>query len=269
MAGVQEDFLYGDDLEAVLAIIDGDFLQNDDEFNAEVDAAVNNIPSIQESPKFSCLFCEKLCVSKGGLTRHVNSKHADRPQETRVEATKKKVAEEVLHPLKFKVYLEKSAAKLAEDECYPDNILDELKKFSISSVDDVMPAYSLIKPSLISFDGDAEKLFPALYKVFSEHDDGLYKSLSRNCCNLLSFEVSNHVLAHLAGATFKEDVLTFHHDETTFLTRRNQSFRTSVVMFLVPFIAGSGFLNLTKIFTNSSACHFFLPEDLLMKTLSK
>ena len=39
-------------------------------------------------------------------------------------------------------------------------------------------------------------------------------NLSGNSTLLQSFEVSYHVLAHLNGATIKEDVLTFNNDET-------------------------------------------------------
>ena len=62
MADAQEDFLYEDDFDAVMAIIDADFLQNDDDFNAEVEQAVKNIPSAKESPQKLCNFCEKVCL---------------------------------------------------------------------------------------------------------------------------------------------------------------------------------------------------------------
>ena len=111
-----------------LAIIDADFLENDVELNAEIEEAVKNIPSVKNSTRYPCNFCDKVCLSKGGLTRHLNTKHSNENsvQKSSPAAIK---PEEILHPLYFKRYLEKIATKLAANECYPVEIMDEFKKF--------------------------------------------------------------------------------------------------------------------------------------------
>ena len=70
MAGAQEDFLYEDNFDAILAIIDADFLENDVELNAEIGEAVKNIPSVKDSTRYPCNFCDKVCLSKGELTSY-------------------------------------------------------------------------------------------------------------------------------------------------------------------------------------------------------
>ena len=45
-----------------------------DEMNTEFSDAVNEIDG---KKSFPCTLCEKVCKSKGGLTRHTNSKHSE------------------------------------------------------------------------------------------------------------------------------------------------------------------------------------------------
>ena len=61
----------------ILAIIDADFLENDVELNAEIEKEVKNIPSLKDSTRYPCNFSDKVCLSKGGLTRHLNTKHSN------------------------------------------------------------------------------------------------------------------------------------------------------------------------------------------------
>ena len=57
------------------------------------------------------------------------------------------------------------------------------------------------------------------YKAFSSTEN-LYKNLSGNCSLLLSFEVTNHVLAQLTGATIQENVLTYDIEEAEIFQKR-------------------------------------------------
>ena len=75
MAGANEDFLIGDDFDAVLALIDDDFLENDRELNQQVNEVVSEIGNHDTKQVFKCETCQKVCVSQRGLTRHQNAKH--------------------------------------------------------------------------------------------------------------------------------------------------------------------------------------------------
>ena len=46
--------------------------------------------------------------------------------------------------------MEKSAAKLAEDSCYLEDI-DEFKSFKLSSTENALPAYELVLPIVEHF----------------------------------------------------------------------------------------------------------------------
>ena len=122
----------------------------------------------------------------------------------------------------LKSFVVKSAAKLAEDVCYPEDVMGEFKNFEISSVDHILPAYNLMLPIIKSFSGDPEKFYPQFYKTFSSAET-IYKSLCGNCSLLLSFVVTNHVLALLTGVTIQEDVLTYDTDEVQNLSEKDLS----------------------------------------------
>ena len=123
-------------------------------------------------------------------------------------------------------FVEKSAAKLAEDASYRENAMREFKNFEISSVHDILPAYNLMLPIIKSFN---EKFYPQFYKAFISAEN-LYKNLSGNCGLLLSFEVANHVLAQLTGETIQQDVLTYDMDEAENCSGKN--------LFLLSYLGG-------------------------------
>ena len=142
------------------------------------------------------------------MLRHVKSKHPDNLSSNE-KSSKLKCSLDIFLQ---KSFIEKSAAKLAEDACYPEDVMGEFKKFKSSLVDDILQAYNLMVPIIKSFNGDPEKFYPQSYKAFSSTEN-LYKNLSGNGSVLLSFEVANHVLEQLTGANIQEDVLTYDIEE--------------------------------------------------------
>ena len=198
MAGRQEDFFSGEDLDAIFAVIDQDLLSKDDQSQ----------PQCKDDPTtsvFSCQACDKRCVTQRGLTRHINSKHS---ASTNIVC---KPPEEKLTLAKLESLLQESVKKLSEDECYSEEILKELKNYSIA--DNVHTTYHIIKPVISSFNGDAERFYPDFYKCVSENCDVIFPGLSKNCPLLLGFEVCNHVLAHLSGVQIKDDILSFNDEK--------------------------------------------------------
>ena len=112
------DFTVLNDFDAILSLIDEDYLSNDPEFSAEVNVLVDSIPEETLTTTFPCCECNKVCLSKSGLTRHNRSKH-----QAQVAICDKKPK---LHPLELKKLLITCVGKLAVDECYPSNITDEV-----------------------------------------------------------------------------------------------------------------------------------------------
>ena len=122
----------------------------------------------------------------------------------------------------LKSFTEKSTARLAEDARYPEDVMGQFINFKISSVDYTLLAYNLKLSIIKSFEGDPEKFYPQFYMACSSTEN-LYKNLSGNYSLLLSFEVANHVLAQLTGATIQEYVVTYDIDKAKKFSEKDLS----------------------------------------------
>ena len=145
MAPAHEEYLYQDDFDTVLDIIESDFLEHGDEFQEDMNLAVEKIPSLNNSPFFQCSFCDKVCFSKGGLTRGINTKHHLETTEPNTNVSK------MLHSDIFYDIIQKSLKKSAQDECYPEEICSQFSSFRMSCSVADLPAYNFIKPVINSF----------------------------------------------------------------------------------------------------------------------
>ena len=208
---MHEDFLYGDDLDAVLAAVEDNLLEENAGFTLELDNVTEEIGESESWDGFQCNLCTKICKSKRGLMRHQDIKH-NHPVDTDSTgapgvpscSSSQKSPESILHTLYFKTFLEKSVEKLSVDECYPEVILAEFRNYKVGSLDNVNHTYAFIKDVIQKYNGDAEKFYPLFYKNISR--ENVFLNLSKHCSTLLGFEVANHVLAYLSGTNFKDDV---------------------------------------------------------------
>ena len=57
MTSVHKEYLNQDDFDAVLCIIDSDFLKYGDEFHQDMKLAVEKISALSNSPSYQCSFC--------------------------------------------------------------------------------------------------------------------------------------------------------------------------------------------------------------------
>ena len=73
MATRQEEFIAGEDLDDLYALLDNGFLDEDVDFEKDLAALV-----IEESPEENscCDECSKVCKTQRGLRRHKNTKHS-------------------------------------------------------------------------------------------------------------------------------------------------------------------------------------------------
>ena len=159
-----------------------------------------------------------MCKSKRGLSRHKTTKHKNQDTPSVGEdgsrtSLPKKAAESILHPLQLKKMIEVSVSKLAKDECYPTDILQELSNYSFN-YDDTLFAYSCIKPTIAEFNGNAEKFYPLFYKCVAKELP--VRNLSRHSCLLVGFELANHVLAHLNNSKYSENLQPKKFDPASF-----------------------------------------------------
>ena len=170
---------------------------------------------------------------------------------------KRKQLRKYYTPYTSKTYLEECAAKLADDECYPEEVMNEFKLF-VGNLNDVLYTYGIIKDVIESFNGDAEKFYPLFYKGISDVEKPSSNPLSRKSSLLLGFEVANNVLCHSSGSSFKDSVLVLLKILMCLLIKRNLLYVNLVVMFLVHFIAEYDFLKHRVIFTINNIYHCFL-----------
>ena len=68
MAG-KEDFYSGENLEAILAAMEDNLLDQNEDFSAQIDG-VGELGENQPACSFSCDQCDKICKTQRGLTRH-------------------------------------------------------------------------------------------------------------------------------------------------------------------------------------------------------
>ena len=76
MASGKDDFLYEDDLDAVLAIIDADMFENDEDMESGIVTCIKNLPSrktVRPNSSFGQTFVYPKHVYQGTRKQNINS----------------------------------------------------------------------------------------------------------------------------------------------------------------------------------------------------
>ena len=254
MASLGDEFLCGDDLDVILSLIDEDVLENDQTLKTITYKESSKIPI--EKQVFSCDTCDKVCLSKRGLSRHKNSKHS---------STSDKSADERLQPLQLKNFINQCVKKLSVDECYPESTRKEFLDVQFTSLEnDIMPVYLIVTDVISEYNGSNETFFPKFYKAVRENatEPSPFK-LSKKSNLILGFELANIVLAHLSGAVVKDDIVTFDSVETSKLTPKEQS----IVSYLGGYVFGTLYRRIR--FSSSKSMNVFHSQCLAILLAGK
>lgn len=190
---VEVDF--EENLDEILDFLDEDFFSTDDTCSSHLEDIVQEVET--EIKSFKCDFCDKVCKSKQGLSRHVNAKHKEEKGESMLNKAEKK-----LHPGTFWKFSKDCAAKLAKDDCYSDETKEAFVGFSFT-LDEAIISYKHIEKVVAEFTGNAEKFYPRFYDPVCT--PSFFPRLSSKCCRILGCEVANHVLVHLNSLSSKPD----------------------------------------------------------------
>ena len=126
MATGKDNFLYEDHLDAVLAIIDTDMFEYDEDMESEIVTCIKNLPS-RKNCSFKCEFCPKVCLSKAGLSRHGKAKHQQHSTHDSVSRGDSGSSRSRLELTNFSLMYQKSVQKLSKDECYSDSVMKEFQ----------------------------------------------------------------------------------------------------------------------------------------------
>ena len=129
-------------------------------------------------------------------------------------------------------FILESATKLAGDECYPEIIRNELNAYAVGSLDHVTHVYKIIENVVTEFDGNAEKFFPRFYKCIS--GENIFLNLSKHSGTLLGFELANHVLAHISGTRFKDDIFDCNPAPMEFTPKEED-----IIVYLAGYVLGT------------------------------
>ena len=121
----------------------------DDDYNLNVSVAVPDaetdeisvefaeaVTEIEGKKSFPCFKCEKLCKSKGGLTKHMNSKHRD--MVTSFNSPSLRMAN-------LEGIVESTKTKLVNDDLYGPDVNGTIEKVSCGKAlfDAILPIYNL------------------------------------------------------------------------------------------------------------------------------
>ena len=101
-------------------------MENDEDFLEQTETSLQNVTATETST-FPCKFCDKVCVSKGGMTRHLRKKHPEADMAKSVNSSNVWEAAEILPQVVLKSFVEKGAGKLSNDEYYPAKYAASLK----------------------------------------------------------------------------------------------------------------------------------------------
>ena len=147
----------------------------------EVDSEfVEALAEIEGKKTFSCSLCEKVCRSKGGLTRHINSKHQDAGAGFESETGQATLSKDTLFSM-----VESIKTKLIEDNLYGAEVNTCLTTVSPNETlfDHVLPMYEIFRKKK-----NQDKLLQSFYGLIPQ---------SLELLNCQDFRVANLIMIHL------------------------------------------------------------------------
>ena len=168
MARQEGEFLAGEDLDDLYLLIDGGYLDDDADFNIEMDAALFEVSDVTQVVTFKCSQCEKIYKSRRGLTRHENTTHHDHVVEKNEELNFNLAAErdvtsfKKLSLLQLSATVKKSASIVAADMCLPESPRKVFESLTFS-FEESNKLWDKVRPVSDGFKGNAEKCYAEFY----------------------------------------------------------------------------------------------------------
>ena len=200
MAQKEGDFLAGEELDDLYFLLDGGFLDDDADFNVEIDAVVSEVAADPSDSTYKCDQCDKICKSKRGLSRHTNTKHTVDPTASN-EPTDMDMTGLSLSLRKFPVarlisILKNCVSIVAADMCLPEATRKVfLNDFTIS-LQEANILWEKLRPVIDEFNGNAEKFYATFYGLLVENILPIKFDITNT--NILMSEVANHILIYLS-----------------------------------------------------------------------
>ena len=131
-------------------LLAGGFLDDDVDFNKELDAVTSTEEIDDKKKVFKCTMCGKECVSSRGLKRHTTLKHVQE------EVTPKEQKKVLIAIDEFMNIVKKCADLCNEDLCLPEDTRKMFSYFDFTPDDAVELWVEKLKPVVEKFHGNAE-----------------------------------------------------------------------------------------------------------------
>lgn len=164
MVAKNDEFLSGGDLDDLLMLVEGGFLDEDVDFNVDMDDAISQIScNLEKKDNFQCSECGKVMKSGRRLTRHRKAKHQQKKNSSLAEELSNTHIEEEellkkLHPLKLRVIVLECVSILHKEMCVQEHIRNVFLDFNFS-VEESVELWNKFETVIKSFNGSAEKNF--------------------------------------------------------------------------------------------------------------
>lgn len=183
MADVNDLFLFGDDFDAII-----DILEAEEVVQEQFSEAVNEV----QNSRLICDLCKKTYKSKGGLKRHTSLKHQEdsaRQDEEKSETFTAEILANMVDEVKL---------KLADNKVFPKGLRDELRSYVFVKLGEQTLEFCELRKTYEGLvkNGDAEKFYTKFYSAVPLNAMKYFEGLSRNAATLLSTKVADRMLSY-------------------------------------------------------------------------
>lgn len=167
-----------------------------DEIDAEF---VEAVTEIEGKRSFPCPKCTKICKSKGGLTKHTNSKHRENDSSSTASISEQ---ETHLSEENFVSIVEAIKTKLIKDDLFGHEINDALKNVSSSKA--LFQAVTTIY-NMFCRKQNRDKLLEEFYGLLPTTCDMFTNCADQNVANLIMIEIPDRLVVFFKEARSRKE----------------------------------------------------------------
>lgn len=169
-------YLFGEDFEAILEILEGD-----EDMEKQFESSVSDV----QSTVIVCSDCGKKYKSSGGYRRHRTTKHNDQQQQL------------LLTPVVLAEIVNDAVKNVKENKVFNADLRDELKHYEYGQLPETeeFSAFKILFEEYLK-NGDREKFYGKYYAQVPLKSTSFFRGLSRHAATLLAIKVADSMLAH-------------------------------------------------------------------------
>ena len=201
MAAEDSAYLSGENLEELHELLGGRFLDDDEDFNRELESATTAEENVEGKKAYVCEIYGKECVSSRGLKRYGTLKHTWEGACKTVEKPKKTVLP-TLQICQFEEIIKEYAKLCHGDSCLPEDIRNMFDSFELNR-QDAVDLCEILEPVITKFYGDAEKFYCYFYGFFQDKLLPNKFGGDITLTNILLAGIGNHLLSFFSKSECK------------------------------------------------------------------